>query len=143
MGFLRTIPAIKNWLDESAESWTSLSDPEYAALVRRWRDAFLERTHNSSTSLQGAKAMAFLDARLPADLLVISGLRIDSLCNAGGCGPAGYQARGVRSVPRDFANEMELIIVSADFSWSCVYSHEADAFFRETLYFVSDDSTLL
>jgi hypothetical protein len=63
---------------------------------------------------------------------------IDSLSNAGGKGPAGYQALGVRHVPRDFANQLELIVVSPDFSWSCAYSHEAGAFTEEVLYFAGE-----
>jgi hypothetical protein len=52
----------------------------------------------------------------------------------GGRGPAAYRATDLRCIPRDLANRMELIVVSDDLAWTCVFSHEAGAFVWEQLY---------
>jgi hypothetical protein len=72
--------------------------------------------------------------RLPADVYLFSGLLVPRLANMGGCGPAGYRANKLRNVCKDLANRSELILVSSDLGWSCVFSHEAGAFVNEHLY---------
>jgi hypothetical protein len=41
MGILRVLPAIDEWLDAEAESWSPISDRDYVALVRQWRDDYV------------------------------------------------------------------------------------------------------
>lgn len=82
----------------------------------------------------GGRAMVSFEARLPADVIVLSGLAVPKLCNTGGMGPAAFRAQGLMLVDRDWANERELILVADDFSWAIVFSHEAGALVWEHLY---------
>jgi hypothetical protein len=134
MGILRAIPDIEAWLDTDAISWSAVSDADYKALVRRWSEVFARLVAAGSKCMKGGRAMVSLEARLPADVIVISGLRIPDLCNTGGMGPAAFRAQGLMRVDRDWANRMELVLVADDFSWTIVFSHEAGAFVWEHLY---------
>jgi hypothetical protein len=78
--------------------------------------------------------MLSLEARLPAGVHVLSGLPVPQQLNTGGRGPAAYRVAGLRIVPRELANQLELIIVSDDFAWTCIFSHEAEVWVDEQLY---------
>jgi hypothetical protein len=134
MSILRAIPDIEAWLDTDAFSWSAVSDAEYKALVCRWSETFVPLVASDSKCTTGGRAMVSLEARLPADVIVVSGLPVPDLCNTGGMGPAAFRAKGLMRVDRDWANRMELVLVSADFSWAFVFSHEAGALVWEHLY---------
>ncbi|WP_165220009.1 hypothetical protein [Aquisphaera insulae] len=133
MGILRSIPDVEAWLDADANEWTSLDDREYKAVVRRWSDVFLPRLEAGSQLLWGEKAILDVESRLPAAVVILSGTRIRSLANLGGCGAAVYRAAGLRQIDRDLANARELILTSEDLTWCCVFTHEAGAFSSECL----------
>ena len=134
MSIVRTLPDVEAWLDADADSWSSHSDREYKAVVRRWFESFARIVQAGDSRFVGNRAILSLDARLPADVHVFSGVRVPQLANMGGLGASAYQVSGLRRVPRDTANRFELIVVSVDFDWSCVFSHEAGAFVWEHLY---------
>lgn len=134
MGILRAIPDIEAWLDTDAVSWSTVSDAEYKALVRRWSETFAPLVASGSKCTKGGRAMVSLEGRLPADVIVVSGLPVPEFCNTGGMGPAGFRAQGLIRVDRVWANRMELVLVSDDFLWTIVFSHEAGAFVWEHLY---------
>ena len=134
MGIVRVLPEVEDWLDAEAESWSLLSDRDYVALVRRWREGFSPLIAAGTPSFQGNRAMQVIAERLPADVLLFSGVRVTELANTGGRGASGYRAVGLRSVRREVANRAELVAVAADLSWSCVFSHEAGAWMWECLY---------
>jgi hypothetical protein len=134
MGILRAIPEIEAWLDTDATSWSVVSEPEYKALVRRWSKTFAPFVATDAKCINGGRAMVLLQARLPANVIVMSGVPVPKLCNTGGQGPAAFRAQGLLRVDRDWANRMELILASDDFSWALVFSHEAGAFVWEHLY---------
>jgi hypothetical protein len=134
MGIVRVLPDVEDWLGAEAESWSPISDREYVALVRRWRDGFLPLIGAATPSFQGNRAMQAITERLPADVGLFSGVQVPELANTGGRGAAGYQAVGLRSIRRELANELELVAVAGDLSWSCVFSHEAGAWVWECLY---------
>ncbi len=134
MGIVRVLPKVEDWLNAEAESWSMLSDRDYIGLVRQWRAGFLPLITVGTPTFQGNRAMQVLEKRLPAEVWVLSGLQVPELANTGGQGAAGYQAAGLRSVKRELANQLELILAAGDLSWSCVFSHEAGAFVWEGLY---------
>jgi hypothetical protein len=134
MGVVLALPDLENWLDAEAESWSALADKDYAALVRQWCEEFLPLVAAGTHSSRGNRAMAAIAARLPADVCLFNGLQVPELMNAGGRGPAGYRVTGLRHVRRELANQLELIVVANDLSWSCVFSHEAGAFAWESFY---------
>ena len=134
MGILRAIPEIEAWLDTDAVSWSVVSESEYKALVRRWSETFAPLVAAEAKCIKGARAVASLQGRLPANVIVMSGLPVPELCNTGGQGPAAFRAQELMRVDRDWANSMELILASDDFSWAFVFSHEAGAFVWEHLY---------
>ncbi len=133
MGIVQTMPELEAWLDANANSWSSLADQGYKALVRRWSEVFLPLVAAGGARLQGSRAMLSLEERLPADVFVVSGLQVPRFANTGGYGTAAYEAE-LRCAPRDFANHLELVMISADFSWSCIFSHEAGTSVWEQLY---------
>jgi hypothetical protein len=134
MAIVRNLPAVEAWLDADADSRSALTDREYKAIVSGWTQHFSRLVAEGAPSLQGDRAILSVEKRLPADLFLFAGLRVPRLANMGGVGPAGYRANGLRCVRRDTANQMELIIVSIDLAWSCVFSHEAGVFVQEHLY---------
>ena len=134
MGILRAIPEIEAWLDTDATSWSVVSEPDYKALVRRWSETFAPLVAADAKCTKGGRAMVSLQARLPANVIVMSGMPVPDLCNTGGRGPAGFRVQGLRHVDRDWANSMELILAADDFSWAFVFSHEAGAWVWEHLY---------
>src|SRR5262245_36536606 len=108
MGILRAIPDIEAWLDADAISWSAVSDAEYRAMVRRWFETFAPLVACDSKCTKGGRAIVSLEGRLPADVIVISGLAVPELCNTGGLGPAAFRAQGLIGVDRDWANRREL-----------------------------------
>jgi hypothetical protein len=134
MGIVRALPDVEEWLDSEANSWSPLSDRAYVALVQQWRDTFLTSVMAETPSLHGVRAMQAIAERLTADIWVLSGIRIPQLANMGGQGPAGYDVAGLRSVPREMANHLELVVAARDLSWSCVFSHEAGSSVWECLF---------
>jgi hypothetical protein len=134
MGILRVLPAIDEWLNADADSWSPISDQEYVTLVSQWREEYLPLISARSHSFQGERAMQAIAARLPSDVLLFSGVKVPELQNTGGRGAAAYRAAGLRSVERKMANRLELILAAHDLSWTCVFSHEAGAFVWESLY---------
>jgi hypothetical protein len=134
MGIVRALPELEAWLDADASSWSTLSDREYKALVRRWSECFSQLIAADTSCLQGHRAIQALEARLPADVVLLSGIQVPQLANMGGRGAAAYTATGLCSLRRDLANRMELVLASDDLAWSCVFSHEAGAFVWEHLY---------
>jgi hypothetical protein len=71
-------------------------------------------------------------ARLPADVFVLSGVRVSQVQNSGGLGRAGYQVMALREAPED--NSWEPIIIAQDFAWACIFTHEAGVYSEERFY---------
>ena len=134
MGIVRVLPDVEDWLDAEAESWAPLSDRDYVAIVRQWRDDFSPLIAAGAPCFQGNRAMQAIAERLPADVWLFSGVQVSELANTGGLGAAGYQAAGLRNIRRELANRFEMVTAVADLSWSCVFSHVAGAFVWECLY---------
>src|SRR5437764_9862954 len=107
MGVVRGMQDVEDWVDAEAESWSSASDREYTALVRRWREAFLPLI-TAAPSSQGIRAIQTIAERLPADVWVFSGVQVPALANTGGRGAACYRVTGLRSIRRELANRLEL-----------------------------------
>ena len=134
MGIVRALPNLEAWLEADADSWSGLSDAEYKSLVRRWFEGFLHLVEADASSFRGSRALLAVESRLPANVYLLSGVRVPALANAGGLGPAAYLANELRSIRAELANRLELIVVSENFAWSCVFSHEAGAFVSEQMY---------
>jgi hypothetical protein len=79
MGFLRTIPEIDAWLDSDATSWSAVSEAEYKGLVRRWSETFAPLVAADAKCTKGGRAMVSLQARLPTNVIVVSGLPVPEL----------------------------------------------------------------
>jgi hypothetical protein len=131
---VHTLPGIEDWLDAAATSWRSLTAAEYAELVARWSAAFRPVIEAGNPTSRGHRAVSSLESRLPCEVILFSGVSILRLANRGGRGPAAYLASGLRALDRALANELELIVASADLSWCCVFSHEAGDFVWEELF---------
>ncbi len=134
MGIVRTLPELESWLDDHAAAWVPLPDREYKALVGRWSGLFGPLIDPRRPAAVGSRALSSLKSRLPCDIFLFSGLRIERLSNAGGRGAAAYQAVGLGDLDTELANSLELVAVSVDLSWCCVFSHEAGSWVSEQLY---------
>ena len=134
MGIVRTLPELESWLDDHTTSWVPLHDREYKALVGQWSDLFGPLIEARSPASGGSRATAALKSRLPCDVFLFSGLRVEQLMNTGGSGATAYQAVGLGDLDTDLANRLELVAVSVDFSWCCVFTHEAGSWVWEQLY---------
>ena len=134
MGRVRSMPELEAWLDDHADSWLLIPDREYTTLVHQWSALFQPLIEADNVAHKGHRAMMVLESRLPRDLVLFSGVRIPRLANLGGHGRAAYRAIGLQLLERDRANRLELIAVALDFTWCCVFSHEAGAFVWEQLY---------
>jgi hypothetical protein len=75
-----------------------------------------------------------MESRLPGEVFLFSGVRVLGLSNLGGLGAAAYRAVGLRSLSSELANQLDLIALSGDFSWCCVFSHEAGSHVWEQMY---------
>jgi hypothetical protein len=137
LAIVRSVEEIEDWLDAEAAAWSPISDPEYKAIRRGWQEHFGVLAASVPGWLHGHRALAWLREQLPADVLLFNGVLIPRLANMGGGPTTGYQARGLRHIRRNLANQYELIVVSADFSWTCVFSHEAESLVWEELYVTS------
>ena len=124
MSIMNVFPAIEKWLDADAESWSPLSDQDYVALVRQWRNDYMPLIAGGEYVFQAGRAIHAFEGRLPTNVWLFSGVHVPELANMGGSGAAGYQAVKLRSLRRELASELELIVVACDLSWSCVFSHE-------------------
>lgn len=133
MGIVRTLPELESWLDDHADDWAPLHDREYKAVVGRWSGLFGPLIEAGS-SAGDSRATAALKSRLPCDVFLFSGLRVERLLNTGGRGAAAYEAVGLCDLDTELANILELVAVSVDFSWCCVFSHEAGSWVWERLY---------
>jgi hypothetical protein len=129
-----TLPKLEAWLVDHADSWFLLPDQEYTALVDQWSALFHPLIEAGNVAHKGHQAMMVLETSLPCDTVLFNGVQIPRLENMGGGGRAAYRAVGLRALDRDLANQLELVAVAVDFSWCCVFSHEAGAYVWEQLY---------
>lgn len=109
-------------------------DQEYVAIARSWREHYLTLIQGAKYSQLGERAIQAVAESLPCDVYVFSGLLLPELANTGGLGAGGYDVVGLKNIHRNLFNRLELIAVSRDLSWSCVFSHEAGAFVAGSLY---------
>jgi hypothetical protein len=134
LGIVRTLPGLDAWLDDHAEAWAPLPDRDYKALVGRWSSLFRPLIGADLAVFRGSRALSSLESRLPGDVFLFSGVQVLGLLNTGGLGAAAYRAVGLRALNSELANRLELIAVSVDFSWCCVFSHEAGSWVWEQMY---------
>lgn len=135
MVVIRADEQVEGWLGRDAASWRLLSDGEYRAATRAWREAFGWRVEARAGSRRGHDAIEELGARLPCDALLFNGVKVTSVANTGGGGwPTAYRAAGLRGLDRGLANHRELIVAAADLAWCCVFTHESGAFAWEALF---------
>lgn len=134
LGIVRILPRLEAWLDDYADSWAPLADRDYKTLVRRWSSLFGSLIDADAAAFRGSRAISSLESRLPGEVFLFSGVQVPGLSNTGGLGAAAYRAVGLRALSSDLANSLELIAVAVDFSWCCVFSHEAGSWVWEQMY---------
>lgn len=131
MGIARSLPE----LEESVAGWSSACDlltaEDYKEVVARWKAAFKSLIETRSRRLSGSRALDSIESRLPQTVFLFSGVSIPEVANLGGRGPVGYRAIDLTRLDFGLARELELVLVSEDFSWSCLFSHETGSMFHE------------
>lgn len=107
-------------------------------LAATWESRYRTYIERQPRCVTGERAVYALAQRLPANLVILSGIKVPQHANLGGNGRAAFRAEALRRVDRDLANTLELIVSAADFSWSCVFTHEGGGGYAyETLYDLS------
>jgi hypothetical protein len=134
MGKFQKLPQLECWLDIHAASWFLVPDHDCTALVDQWSAVFWPLIEADNITYHGHRAIMVLESRLPCDVFAFNGVKIPRLINLGGGGRAAYRVTGLRSLDRDLANRLELVMTPVDLSWCCVFTHEAGAFGWEHLY---------
>ncbi len=134
LGIVRTLPGLEAWLDGHADSWAPLPDRDYKTLVRRWSSLFGPLIDADLAVFKGVRAILSLESRLPGDVFLFSGVEVPQLMNTGGLGASAYRALGLRALSSELANQLELIALSGNSSWCCVFSHEARSWVWEQMY---------
>jgi hypothetical protein len=134
MGRVWNLPQLESWLIEHADSWFLLPHDEYASLIDQWSALFQPLIRAGNVAHKGHQAIMVVESSLPCDTFLFNGVQIPQVANLGGRGRAAYRALGLRALDRDLANRLELVAVAVNFSWCCVFAHEAGAFAWEQLY---------
>ena len=117
-------PAIEEWLDASADGWSVVSDVDYRALVRRWRERFGGHLR-APFATQSPHALEGFSALLPATIVLFSGCSVPEAAATGGSFAHAYRATGLRSVDEELAHSLDLILLDEDFAFCCVCTHES------------------
>jgi len=132
MGFLKTHTDVEAWLGSSSLEFRSLSQKEYAGLVRQWRSRF-EPMLNAGECRHGNSAEEALESRLPRDVFIFSipGYRLLPASTNPRLDPAyAYEAIRLSALDLQTANRADAIIVDQGFAFTCLYTHEAGALAR-------------
>lgn len=116
-------PALERWLADAADAWTVVSDRRYRDLVAQWHAVFGVNVDRGD-EVQGPRALQEFEAELPATVFLFNGVSVSRAANSTTRNPHAYQATGLRRVDRPLANELDLVLVDAAFSFCCVCTHE-------------------
>ena len=134
------MPRIEAWLDDAAENWHMLSDRNYRAHSAAWRAAFdpILKVHPRLA----VTPLAAMESHLPFTGFVFTIQAHPDLPTSpqgGSNAPVfGYRAEAIRSLDRDLLNACDAIICDIDVAFSCIYTHEAGAFW-DPVYLVRGD----
>jgi len=129
----RQLPNVEAWLDESGDGWSFLSDAEYKEQATRLRSVFQPLVEDERSWRCGHRAVAWLPDQLPAPLLLLSGIPVPRLAGEGGGGPASYLV-SLQTLDLDVVRAAELIVISQDYRWCCVFTHESGSLVHEELF---------
>lgn len=130
MSITRPQPEFEAWLNEQAADWQILDDLSYKRLVNEFRELY-QHTPNPSRVRKGDKAVAELTSRLNEGAYVFGGFSIPEMANTGSSGPCAYKIIRLSGLPRDILNRLELIVLSINKSWCCLFSHECGTLVHE------------
>lgn len=125
---------IENWLSESSRDWKLLSDNEYRQLISDWRNAFSNIIETMKRKPYGNKAQVLFQQKLPLDVYLFSGVRVNAVANMGGRGfPLGYCVTDLKQVDWNLCLPNELIITDIDFCNTMIGSHEngCEAYYKK------------
>ena len=131
---------LERWLDSASSSWSRLGDADYKRIASNWKRAFWHVIEIGGQSSTGTEALDQLATLLPATVFVFNGFKVPVLANAGGRGTGihAYDVQSLSHIDRSLANSEELILVDAEMSYSCIFTHEAGALAHEHLYEIPD-----
>jgi hypothetical protein len=127
MGFLKLHQGIEAWLRSSSAEFRSLSQKEYAVLVRRWRSTF-EQILVANECRRGNSAEEAVERKLPCDVFVFSvpGCRLLPASTDARFDPAyAYAAGDLGNLDLEMANSADAIIVDQSLTFTFLGTHEA------------------
>lgn len=136
MGLLSVNPELETFLDAETDRWRMLSDKEYRDLIRRWRETFEAKFHSTDPQLTGQHALAHVESQLlPASGFVfqVPGYRYGP-ASASRKTAFAYEFEQMSGTNHDLLNWEDAILVDADMTWCCFYTHEAGALAQPAFY---------
>ena len=134
MGLVQRLPEVESWLTREAASWESLSDAAYKGLVRDWHATYSSLVESGNSRARGGRALEAVQKRLPAEVVLFSGVSVPRVANLGGRGAAAYRADALAGLNLDVLRRQELLLAAVDLSWCCLFSHETGALVHEQFY---------
>jgi hypothetical protein len=118
--------ALEKWLTNAADTWEPIADPAYRELLVKWQAAF-GADLGRGAGIQGPGALQEFEALLPAAVVLFNGVTVARAATSAARHPHAYRAARLRRLDRALANELDLVLVSKDFSFCCICTHEWQA----------------
>ena len=118
-------PELEHWLAGCSSTFRLLSDREYHAAVREWREAFAHRL--AATPHHGDAAADQLDLRLPATVFLFNGLAVAQVSSGSTSKPSAYAVAELAELQPQLVNQGDFILVDTSFTFTYVGTHEWQA----------------
>jgi hypothetical protein len=132
---LSALPELDAWFRVAASGARPLDRREYQDLIRSWQVHF-EPLLKAGDRRTGAKAEEGARALLPRDVFVftIPGYRyLPAATDARHDARYGFYVSQLRTIDFNVANQMDVILTDAEFTFTCLCTHEAGAFAEPVL----------
>ena len=124
MGIVKALPTLEAWVESRGLAWARLSDREYRSCLGSWSNTFQHRIERRWQHVKGARAILDFESELPCSVFLICGVSIPEVANLGGSCASGYRIDNCDSLDLSLCSSLELVVISSDFRWSLLLSHE-------------------
>ena len=124
MGIVKRLPTLEAWMESRGFAWSLLSDGEYRSCLRSWSSAFQERIERRWQHSKGARAISDFELQLPSSVLLLCGVSVPEVANLGGSCASGYLIENCASLDLRLCSSLEFLVLSPDFRWCLLLSHE-------------------
>lgn len=138
MGFTVRLAELEAFLDDHARAWQCATDVEWRRVAAQWEQVFRGPVERQEQHQAGVRACEHFASRLPADVLILSGLAIPEVGNVACQGAALYRVAGLVELDLQLAGRCEVVVIGAEFDWCLLTSHETALAAAHELFFARD-----